>query len=52
MTAAAKTPNPQRRATAADLGHPVRYPVFVDDAWHAACACHWWQIVVPPQDVK
>lgn len=29
-------------ATRADLGHPIRYPLRIDDVWRSACSCHWW----------
>lgn len=36
-------PQQPKPATRADLGHPIRYPLHVDDAWRACCSCHWWQ---------
>ncbi len=32
-------------ATAADLGHPIRFPLYVDDVWRACCSCHWWWVL-------
>jgi hypothetical protein len=38
--------------TAADLGHKIHYPLFVDDVWRSVCSCHWWWPVEAPKDAK
>jgi hypothetical protein len=45
---AAQRPEPAP-LTAADLGHPIRSPLYVDDVWRSCCRCHWWVPVVPPK---
>ncbi len=32
-------------ATAADLGHPIRYPLHVADVWRTTCTCHYWWLI-------
>jgi hypothetical protein len=32
-----------------DLGHPIRYPVRLNDAWRLTCTCHWWQEISDEQ---
>lgn len=41
-------------ATAADLGHRIRYPVKVDNQrggteWRAGCHCHYWWLLDPTE---
>jgi hypothetical protein len=51
MTAAPSQP-PVRPKTAEDLGHPIHFPLFVDDVWRSCCNCHWWVEVEAPKDAK
>jgi hypothetical protein len=49
MTAAASQP-PVRPATAADLGHSVRYPVEFDPGeYFSGCRCHWMDPLDPDE---
>lgn len=47
MTAAVPLPQPEVPATAADLGHPLRYPVEIvpDAEYRSGCSCHWWELL-------
>ncbi len=48
MTAAAPLPRPDT-FTAADLGHPARFPLLVGDVWRWVCNCHWWVALDPDE---
>jgi len=47
VTAAAPLPQPEIPATAAMLGHVIRYPVTIKYAleYRAACHCHYWDLL-------
>ena len=47
---AAPLPQPEVPATAADLGHKIRYPLHIEldngqVEWRAACNCCWWRLL-------
>ena len=50
MTAAAPLPQPDT-FTAADLGHPIRYPVVIEPfvEYRSGCNCHWWVALDPDE---